>query len=176
MTIDTVKAAPMATVPTPFVDDTLQVLPDWIDSNGHMNVAGYLKAFDEGFAMAYDWLGLSVAQIALRGLSSMTAEVSISYRQELFVDAPLRITTQLIACDPKRAHWMQAMYHRNQGFLAATAEWLVLHIDMHQRRVSALPADCYDRLQAVRDAHAKAPLPAPLGRSISLANRRPLTP
>jgi len=160
-------------IPTPFVDKQLIVLPDWIDINGHMNVAAYLKAFDEGFAPAYDWLGLGAEQVETRGLSSMTADVALSYRHELFVDAPLRITTQLLACDRKRAHWMQAMYHREQGFLAATAEWLVLHIDLHKRRVTALPDDVYERLQAIEVAHRALPLPAASGRAIALNNRRP---
>jgi acyl-CoA thioester hydrolase len=160
------------TIPSPFVDSSLRVKPDWIDGNGHMNVAYYLKAFDEGFEPAYRFLEVSTEQSLSRGLSSMTAEVSVRYVQELFVAAPLKITTQLLDCDRKRAHWVQLMYHAEQGYLAASAEWLILHIDMTARRVAPLPDDLYARLLATRDAHAGLAIPLTIGRAVGLGNKR----
>ena len=34
-------------IKSPFVTDIKKVLPEWIDYNGHMNVAYYTLAFDE---------------------------------------------------------------------------------------------------------------------------------
>ena len=33
-------------IPTPFDLPNAVVIPEWIDHNGHMNVANYLRAFD----------------------------------------------------------------------------------------------------------------------------------
>jgi acyl-CoA thioester hydrolase len=159
-------------VPAPFVNTGQKVLPEWIDGNDHMNVAWYLRAFDDGFDTTYEALGLGYAEIKKTGFSTMSVDVHISYHRELLLGAPLRITTQLVDHDQKRAHWMQAMYHADDGYLAATCEWLILSIDMRERRVAPMPAQILDRLAAVKAAHAGLPLPAPLGRTISIHNRK----
>ena len=39
---------------------TGQVLPDWIDYNGHMNLAYYMLAFDHATDAFFDFVGLGV--------------------------------------------------------------------------------------------------------------------
>jgi len=164
--------APNSPIPTPFVSTGQKVRPEWIDGNDHMNVGFYLRAFDEGFDTTYEALGLGYGLIKERGFSTMTVDTHVSYHRELLLGAPLRITCQLVDCDRKRAHWIQAMYHAEEGYLAATAEWLILFIDMTKRKVAAMPDDIYARMERVKMAHADLPLPVPLGRTISIRNRR----
>lgn len=159
-------------IPAPFVSLGQKVIPAWIDGNDHMNVGFYLRAFDEGFDTTYDALGLGYGLIKERGFSTMTVDTYVSYHRELLLDAPLRITCQLVDCDRKRAHWIQAMYHAEEGYLAATAEWLILFIDMTKRKVASMPDDIYARLERVKAAHASLTLPVPLGRTISISNRK----
>jgi len=66
---------------------------------------------------------------------------------------------------------MQAMYHAEEGYLAATCEWLILSIDMKVRRVGPMPKEVYDMMAAIKAAHAHLPLPAQLNRTISIHNR-----
>lgn len=159
-------------IPAPFVSLGQKVLPDWIDGNNHMNVGFYLRAFDQGFDTTYEALGLGYDLIETRGFSTMTVDTHVSYHRELLLDAPLRITCQLVDCDRKRAHWIQAMYHAEQGYIAATAEWLILFIDMTKRKVGSMPDDIFAQMERVKAAHAGLPLPVPLGRTISIGNRR----
>lgn len=159
-------------IPTPFVSLGQKVLPAWIDGNDHMNVGWYLRAFDEGFDTAYEALGLGYGLIKERGYSTMTVDTHVSYHRELLLGAPLRITCQLVDCDAKRAHWIQAMYHAEEGYLAATAEWLILFIDMTRRKVAAMPDDMFAQLERVKAAHAGLALPVPPGRTISIKNRK----
>ena len=84
----------------------------------------------------------------------------------------LRITTQLVGLDNKRFRWFQAMYHAEKGYLAATCEWMILFIDMTQRRVTEIPPAARARLDQVMAAHAALPQPPELGRNISLSNKR----
>ncbi|MBL8709515.1 MAG: thioesterase family protein [Rhodospirillaceae bacterium] len=163
---------PDSPVPAPFESTGHKVLPAWIDGNDHMNVAWYLRAFDDGFDTAYEAVGLGYGLIKTRGFSTMSVDIHVSYHRELLLDAPLRITTQLVDHDAKRMHWMQAMYHAEEGYLAATAEWLILFIDMTRRKVAAMPDDILARIAAVKAAHAALPLPVPLGRTISIHNRK----
>jgi len=159
-------------IPAPFVCDTLSVRPEWIDGNGHMNVAYYLKAFDEGFDAAYDAIEFGFDMIERRGVSTMAAEMHITYQGELFTGDPIRIETQLVDFDRKRFQWFQQMRHGRTGALAATCEWLILFIDMTKRRVSEMPDDIFALVSRVKAAHAQLPRPPEVGRRISLENKR----
>ncbi len=156
----------------PFVSTNLKVLPEWIDSNGHMNVSFYLRAFDIAFDEVYDLLALGLDMVKTSGTSTFAAEIHLTYQGEVFEGDPLRVTTQLIDMDAKRFHWFQAMYHGEKGYLAGTCEWLILFVDMTQRRVGTIPPEVKKRLEAVQATHAGLALPPEVGRQISLKNRR----
>jgi acyl-CoA thioester hydrolase len=164
---------PDSSIPAPYISERDTVPPEWIDVNGHMNVACYLKAFDRAFDEAYEQIGLTMANLAATGSSTFAAEMHLTYQRELMEGDPIRIATQLIGFDDKRMHWIQSMYHRREGFLAATAEWLVLHIDLRQRKVAPIPEKLQRQLAAVLAAHAGLPRPPETGRRIDLGNRKP---
>ena len=160
-------------IPAPYVNDNQAVQADWIDLNGHMNIAWYLTAFDRAFDEAYRQMGFTQEALEKTGSSTFAAEMHISYQRELLQGDGLRIETQLIAFDAKRMHWMQVMYHRGENFRAATAEWLILHVDLRQRRVAAMPETIQGELRAILAAHAGLPRPPETGRRIDLENRKP---
>ena len=159
-------------IPAPFVCNDIVVRPEWIDGNGHMNVAYYLKAFDEGFDAAYQAIGFGFDMIERRGVSTMAAEHHITYQGELFEGDPIRMETQLIDCNRKRFHWFQQMRHRETGKLAATCEWMILFVDMAKRKVAEMPDDLFELANRVKAAHANLPRPPEVGRFISLENKR----
>ncbi|MGB1147930.1 MAG: thioesterase family protein, partial [Alphaproteobacteria bacterium] len=51
-----------------------RVLPEWIDYNGHMNVAYYLVAFDTGFDTFVDTLDFGEAARKATNMTTMTLE------------------------------------------------------------------------------------------------------
>jgi acyl-CoA thioester hydrolase len=170
--------APMDSLDTskiraPFETDRLFVRPDWIDYNGHMNVAYYIKAFDEAFDELYLVMGVDGETIRRTGVSTFTAEMHITYQREVKEGDRLRITTQLVDFDAKRMHFIQCMYHAERGFLAATDEWLIMCVDLNQRKTIAFPEPLYAFLAATKRAHAAVALPPEVGRRISLTNARP---
>jgi acyl-CoA thioester hydrolase len=160
-------------IPAPYVCDRHSVLKDWTDLNGHMNVAYYLTAFDQSFDEAYELIGITAQHLKQAGGTTFAAEAHVTYQRELVEGDPIRVTSQLIAFDAKRMHWIQCMYHRHHGFLAATAEWLVLYVDLGRRKVASMPEDLQQRLARIREAHGRLPRPAVTGRGIDIANRRP---
>lgn len=160
-------------IPTPYVCDRHSVLKEWIDPNSHMNVAYYLKVFDQSFDEVYEAVGITVQQLSRVSGTTFAAELHVTYQRELTEGDPIRVTSQLIAYDAKRMHWIQCMYHRHDGFLAATAEWLLLYVNLGERKVSTMPDDLQQRLARIREAHARLPRPAVTGRGIDIANRRP---
>jgi acyl-CoA thioester hydrolase len=164
---------PDSTIPAPYVCDSQSVLPEWIDANGHMNVAFYLRAFDLAFDESYERIGLTPAHREQTGGSTFAAEMHLTYQRELMQGDPLRVTTQLVAFDAKRMHWLQCMYHGGAGYLAATAEWLILYVELGARRVAAMPDHLQRRLAAIHAAHGQLATPPEVGRRIDLANRPP---
>ena len=163
----------LSRIRAPFESDRLRVRPDWIDYNGHMNVAYYIKAFDEAFDELYVTMGVDAAAVRRTGVSTFTAEMHITYQREVRQGDRLRITTQLVDFDARRMHFVQCMYHAGQDFLAATDEWLIMCVDLRQRRAVAFPEPLREFLAATKRAHAALPLPPEAGRRISLANSRP---
>ena len=160
-------------IPAPFETERVVVKPEWVDYNGHMNVAYYPVAFDNAFDEVYDFLGVGNEGIKRTGISTFVAETHFTYQQELRTGQRLRITTQLLDFDAKRLQVFQAMYHAGEGFLAATGEWLILCVDLRQRKVIAMPDEFRDLVTRVHASHAGLPRPPEVGRSVSLTARRP---
>jgi acyl-CoA thioester hydrolase len=145
-----------------------RVLPEWIDYNGHMNLAYYMLAFDHATDAFFDFVGLGVEYVKARAGSTFTLEGHITYDRELMLDAPLRVETQLLAHDAKRLHYIHFMYHAEEGYLASTNELISLHVSMETRRSAPMPDDVRERLDAVAALHDALPRPEQAGRVISI--------
>lgn len=158
------------TIPAPFISSVMEVEPQWIDHNGHMNMAYYNVLFDRCADEAYALMGFGLDYIETRGHSTFTAEFHICYVRELHLGAKVRCTFQLIAHDEKRFHTYQELWHED-GWLAATGEALGLHIDMSGPRVAPMPDDIRAKLAALQAAHDVLPRPERVGRSIALKRR-----
>src|SRR5262245_47385932 len=89
-------------IPAPFVWSDLEVLPEWVDENNHMNVAFYLKAFDDAFYGVYRAWGMDFAEVHERGYSTFAAENYITYQGELFLGDRFEVDTILLDFDRKR--------------------------------------------------------------------------
>ena len=151
----------------PFDRHRAVVLPQWIDYNGHMNVAYYLLAFDHATDTFFDHLGLDTAHREATGGTTFAADIHLTYQREVREGDPLRITTQLLGFDDKRLRFFQHMYHAEEGFLSATMESLSLYVDLNCRKVTPFPAAVRNRLAAVFAAHRDLPLPPEAGRVIA---------
>ncbi len=142
------------------------VLSDWIDYNGHMNLAYYMVAFDHATDLFFDHVGLDRRYRAEQGGSTFAAEVHICYLRELHEGDGLRITTELLAFDEKRLRFFHRMYHAADGYQAATIECLSLHVDMARRKVAPMPDRLLVRLAAFIEAQGPRDLPDEAGRAI----------
>ncbi len=158
-------------IPAPYINEAQSVQAGWIGPNGHMDIAWYLSAFDRSYDEPYRHVGLTQEALEKTGSSTFAAEMHIAYRRELLLGDPLRIETILVGFDAKRMHWVQRMFNARENFLAATAEWLILHVNLRERRVAPFPGSMQAALQAIRDAHAALPRPGETGRRIDLENR-----
>lgn len=144
------------------------VRPEWIDHNGHMNVAFYVLAFDQALDAVYDRLDFGPAYIRRTNHSHFTLDIRVAYAREVVEGDPLAITFQLLDYDAKRYHYVMEMRHAEQGYLAATSEQLGMHIDLAARRGAAMPPGIQARFARLMEAHAGLPRPATVGRGIGI--------
>ena len=150
------------------VEYTDSVRPEWIDSNGHMNLAYYVVVFDLGTDRLYDVLGIGNAYREATGNSCFTAETHTLYEREVKVGEPLRIATTLLGADAKRLHYFHEMFHGVEGHRVAAQQLIALHIDMGVRRVAPFPPDRQTAIDAALRAQGNRPLPPGAGRRIEL--------
>ncbi len=147
-----------------------KVLPEWIDVNGHMNVAYYVLAFDLGVDALWDQLRITSEYVETSNCSTFAVECHITYQMELKEGAPFVVTSQILAYDEKRIHQFQRLYHADKHYLAATAEWMNLHVDLTSRRVTPWPQSILSALQEFTEHQGVLPKPPEVGQKIKLNN------
>lgn len=153
----------------PFVSSVMRVEPQWIDYNGHLNMAYYNVLFDRAVDETYELIRVGADYVAGRRQSIFTAEVHVRYLRELHAGDPVRVTFQLIDYDAKRLHYFEQLFHATGGWVSATSENLSLHVDMTSRKTAAFPQEVMARLAQMKASHALLPVPDSAGRRIGMA-------
>lgn len=154
----------------PFVSSVMRPEPAWIDDNNHLNMAYYHVMFDRSLDEALDLLGLDKDYYREGPGTIFVAEAHVSYRREVLADMPMRMTLQLIDYDVKRMHLALEMRHAQEGWLAANAEVMLLHILHEGRKVGPFPPEILEAIAVMKSAHAALPRPDHIGRVIAIPN------
>jgi acyl-CoA thioester hydrolase len=147
------------------------VQADWIDYNGHMNVAYYMLVFDRASDVLFDRLGVGAAYRQRANHTLYVLEAHVTYEREVKEGDALRVTAQLIDADAKRVHFFLAMHHAEEGYLAATIEMLALHVDLAGPRSAPFAAEQQSAVEALLAEHRSLERPAQLGRVIGIKRR-----
>ncbi|MBM4439602.1 MAG: thioesterase family protein [Candidatus Rokubacteria bacterium] len=158
-------------IDTPFDAYRDVVRGEWIDHNRHMNMGYYVVVFDLATDEFFRWIGLDAAHREAHRVTTFCLEAHVTYHREVREGDPLRFTTQLLAHDAKRLHYIHAMYHATEGYLAATNELMSLHVDLATRRGASMASAVLARLAAVQAAHDRLARPPQVGRVMGLAAR-----
>jgi len=158
--------------PSPFLSSVMQIDPQWIDYNGHLNMAYYNVMFDRAIDQMWIGLGIGPGYMKERNGSTFTAECHVRYLREIHLGDPVQISIILVGADEKRLHTFEELRHATEGWLSATSENMTMHIDMTARKVAPFPPDIRARTQAVADAHATIPRPDGAGRRVEMPVKR----
>lgn len=152
---------------------------DWIDYNGHMNVAYYVLAFDHAVDRLFDRLGLGIDYAEREKRALFVLENHVTYRRELAENDSMRFTGQLLDRDAKRLHAFLALHRTNggannsdddngDGGLSATYEFIALHVDYATRKSAPFPDRQMAALDAMMDSHRTLPRPEMAGHVIGI--------
>ena len=156
----------------PFRSSIMQIEPQWIDYNGHLNMAYYNVMFDRAIDQLWLKLGIGPTYMKERQGSTFTAECHVRYLREIHLGDPVQVSVWLLEADDKRLHTFEELRHATEGWISATSENMSLHIDMGSRKVSPFPSDIRERIAEVAGAHSALPRPDGIGRGIAMPPKR----
>jgi betainyl-CoA thioesterase len=156
-----------ADIDAPLRLHSTDVLAEWVDYNGHMSESCYLLAFGDNADAFFRFIGID-EDYRTGGHSLYTVETHLHHRREASEGEPLSMTLQLLDHDRKRVHIFHEMRHADSGLLLATAEQMLVHVDMEAGRSADLPEWLADRLSAIQRAHARLPTPDVVGKPMGI--------
>jgi len=141
----------------------MEVLPAWIDYNGHMTESRYLFACSETTDTFLRLIGADLGHVA-KGFSYYTAETHIRHKGEARLGDCLTGALQILAADEKRLHVFVTITCADRTL--ATIEQMLLHVDMAAGRACTAPPHILQRLRPLAAAHAALPRPPDAGRQV----------
>lgn len=154
-------AAPATGAPLRMAE--MQVLPGWIDYNGHMTESRYLFAASETSDAFLRLIGADMDYVA-GGHSYYTAETHILHLGEAKLGDRLTGTLQVLGADEKRLHVFIRILRGEEP--VATLEQMLLHVDMTAGRTCPAASAVLARLMPIARAHAALPRPEAAGRHV----------
>ena len=149
----------------------MRVEPQWIDYNGHLNMAYYNVLFDRAVDEVYELLGIGAEYLKNHRHSTFTAEVHVRYVRELQEGDSVRVTFQLLDFDSKRFHYFEQLFHATEGWVSATSENMTLHVDMTAKKVAPFSPSILRTFARMKAAHSRLPRPEAAGRRIAMPQK-----
>lgn len=145
-----------------------RIRPEWLDYNGHMNEAFYVLVFSQATDEFMERIGIGEAGRRETGHTIYTLETHIAYLLEVGRWEPVTIATQLLDRDEKRFHLFHVMEHGETGDRLATAEMMLLNVDMAGPKAAPFAPPVKAALDGIFAAHEDLPRPKEAGRSIGI--------
>jgi acyl-CoA thioester hydrolase len=157
--------------PAPFEGSIQKVEDQWIDYNGHFNMAYYNVLFDRAGDEVFAALGLGPDYVKSHNASFFTLEAHLTYVRELHAHDAVRIETRFLDHDAKRVHYVQQMFHASAGWLSCVTELIVMHVDMAAKKSAPFPPAVLEKIAAMCEAHSHLPVPPQVGHRIGIPRK-----
>lgn len=111
-----------------------QVLPEWVDYNGHLRDAFYLLIFSYAVDGLMDGIGLDAQSRERNGLTLFTLEAHINYLHEVKQGAAVEARIQVMAMDRKRLQLYLTLHVQGELKVMAASEQMLLQVDLQGPR------------------------------------------
>ena len=154
---------------TPIILPEKKVIKDWIDYNGHMNVAFYTLAFDKSLdVFLEDILGIGETHALQNKQGPFVLQAHYHYLNEMSLDEKFNIRLLVVDCDEKRMHLCLDMFSQKKNKVVAVAEKVLINVNLNIRKIEYYPSWAYKKLIKLKDTHKNAQFPNVLGKQITL--------
>ena len=120
---------------------TDQVIKEYTDYNGHLNVAYYVRIFDIAADVMLDNFKMGGESAKQNSKTTFVAEMHTIYKQEVRLGEEVETHLTYLNHDKKRIQYRLSMFHKEKKYLAATNEILSLYVDLSKRKVVEFDSD-----------------------------------
>lgn len=122
-------------------------VPDELgDYNGHLNVSGYARIFDDATAVYLNAIGVGAPYARAENASTFVLELHVKHLREIHCGAEIEVETIYIGHDHKRMHYLHLMRRLGETEVAAAQEQLSIHVSLESRRSSPWPQAAVARM------------------------------
>lgn len=123
------------------------IVPDELgDYNGHLNVSGYARIFDDATAVYLDAIGVGAPYARQENASTFVLELHVKHLREIHCGAEIEVETIYIGHDHKRMHYLHLMRLAGETEVAAAQEQLSIHVSLESRRSCPWPEAALARM------------------------------
>ena len=120
---------------------TRKIIKEWIDYNGHMNMAYYVLIFDQAWENILNKFQMGGEKAEVSKRTTMVVETRTTYDSEVKENDEVDIYVTYFDHDKKRLHLKCSMFEKKTNKLSATMENLSLYIDLDKRKVTEFEDD-----------------------------------
>lgn len=110
------------------------VKPEWIDANRHMNVSAYDLIFDASEHAFFEAFGVGDSYIRRTSLSCFRLEKLVGYERELLEGDPVEVRSRIAWTDYRKIHHFHELWNARDGYRAAFADIVSIHVDLRLRK------------------------------------------
>ncbi|MFC4559231.1 thioesterase family protein [Virgibacillus kekensis] len=147
-----------------------RVPKEWIDYNGHMNDADYVRAFSLGVDKFMELVGIDAGFREAQSYTIFTLETHVLYLDEMKLDEEFEVRMQILDYDAKRIHGFLELYGKD-GKRAATSEQMLMGIDQSTGRPAPFPDDIFENVKEFAANYTPDENPKEAGRVIGIKKK-----
>ena len=157
------------TLSSPYKTRNQKVLPEWIDYNGHMNVAYYTLAFDKALDFFFeDVLGIGPSFVEENKEGPFALKASYNYFNELLEEEIFFVDISILDFDSKRVHVFGEMRKDKSLELSAVFETVLMNMDLSARTVKQYPDRVLELFSIFKSSLVVENIPIEIGKKITL--------
>ena len=146
-----------------------KVLKEWLDYNGHMNVAYYTLAFDKSLDIFLeDFLGIGETHAYENSQGPFVVQAHYHYLNEMKLNEKFNVRLFVVDCDKKKMHLCLEIFSQLQEKVIAVVEQVLINVNLKLRKSEQYPSWAFEKLLKLKNAHKNASLPSTFGKSIGL--------
>ena len=157
----------------PFKSKSQKVQKEWIDYNGHMNVAYYTFAFDEAIdEFLESEVGVGPSFIKRHQQGSYALQTQYRYLAELILHDGFLVTIFVADFTLKRMHLILKMVDYKNQTIFATCETIMINVNLEKRKSCEYPEFVQIKLKKLYNASENLRLNTTIGHPIGLRSKR----
>ena len=157
------------TLSSPYKTRNQKVLSEWIDYNGHMNVAYYTLAFDKALDLFFeDVLGIGPTFVEKNKEGPFALKASYNYFSELLEEESFLVDISILDFDSKRVHVFGEMRKDKSLELSAVFETVLMNMDLSARTVKHYPDRVLELFRIFKSSLVVDNIPIEIGKKITL--------